>query len=125
VMNHQRVGPKEKIKRGQIKLTEARGGLGGAYRLPTLSSVGASLPPPCFRFHTALIEPDVRMAAAMLLISRRAGVLANNRLLPPHSAIPHSGPIQNGRQTATLRSQREELFSLIDFLRNPDRLHKN
>ena len=26
-----------------------RGGLGGAYRLPTLSSVGASLAPPCFR----------------------------------------------------------------------------
>ncbi len=24
-----------------------RGGLGGAYRLPTLSSVGASLAPPC------------------------------------------------------------------------------
>jgi hypothetical protein len=38
-----------------------RGGLGGAYRLPTLSSVGASLVPPCFRFHTPLIEPDVRI----------------------------------------------------------------
>ena len=38
-----------------------RGGLGGAYRLPTLSSVGASLTPPCFRFHTPLIEPDVRI----------------------------------------------------------------
>jgi hypothetical protein len=38
-----------------------RGGLGGAYRLPTLSSVGASLAPPCFRFHTPLIEPDVRI----------------------------------------------------------------
>ena len=36
-----------------------RGGLGGAYRLPTLSSVGASLAPPCIRFHTPLIEPDV------------------------------------------------------------------
>ena len=33
-----------------------RGGLGRAYRLPTLSSVGASLAPPCFRFHTPLIE---------------------------------------------------------------------
>jgi hypothetical protein len=29
-----------------------RGGLGSAYLLPTLSSVGASLTPPCFRFHT-------------------------------------------------------------------------
>ena len=38
-----------------------RGGLGGAYLLPTLSSVGASLAPPCFRFHTPLIEPDVRI----------------------------------------------------------------
>ena len=37
-----------------------RGGLGGAYRLPTLSSVGASLVP-CLRFHTPLIEPDVRI----------------------------------------------------------------
>src|SRR6267143_5831709 len=36
-----------------------RGGLGGAYRLPALSSAGASLFPPCFRSHTPLIEPDV------------------------------------------------------------------
>jgi len=39
-----------------------RGGLGGAYRLPTLSSVGASLVPPCFRFHIPLIAPDVRIS---------------------------------------------------------------
>ena len=38
-----------------------RGGLGGAYRLPTLSFVGASLAPLCFRFHTPLIEPDVQI----------------------------------------------------------------
>ena len=38
-----------------------RGGLGGAYLLPTLSSAGASLAPPCFRFHTPLIEPDVQI----------------------------------------------------------------
>jgi len=43
-----------------------RGGLGGAYRLPTLSSVGASLVPPCFRFHTPLIEPDVRICRIRL-----------------------------------------------------------
>jgi hypothetical protein len=73
-------------------------GLGGAYRLPTLSSVGASLAggpaggrgktgkerqshnlllllnvmasslevPPCFRFHTPLIEPDVRICRIRL-----------------------------------------------------------
>ena len=39
-----------------------RGGLGGAYPLPTLSSVGASLAPPCFCFHTPLIEPDMRIS---------------------------------------------------------------
>ena len=35
-----------------------RGGLGGTYLLPALSLAGASLAPPCFRFHTPLIEPD-------------------------------------------------------------------
>jgi hypothetical protein len=43
-----------------------RGGLGGAYLLPTLSSVGASLALPCFRFHTPLIEPDVRICRIRL-----------------------------------------------------------
>jgi hypothetical protein len=38
-----------------------RGGLGGTYLLPTLSVAGASLFPPCFRFHTPLIEPDVQI----------------------------------------------------------------
>ena len=39
-----------------------RGGVGSAYRLPALSSAGASLAPPCFRFHIPLIEPDVRIS---------------------------------------------------------------
>jgi len=43
-----------------------RGGLGGTYRLPTLSVAGASLFPPCFRFHTPLIEPDVRICRIRL-----------------------------------------------------------
>jgi hypothetical protein len=43
-----------------------RGGLGSAYPLPTLSAVGASLFPPCFRFHTPLIEPHVRMCRIRL-----------------------------------------------------------
>ena len=59
---------------GQVESTENqmcgvevwRGGLGGAYPLPTLSSVGASLAPPCFRFHTPLIEPDVRICRIRL-----------------------------------------------------------
>ena len=39
-----------------------RGGVGAAYRLPALSSGGASLASPCFRFHIPLIEPDVRIS---------------------------------------------------------------
>jgi hypothetical protein len=38
-----------------------RGGVGAAYRLPTLSSAGASLAAPCYRFHIPLIEPDRRI----------------------------------------------------------------
>jgi hypothetical protein len=43
-----------------------RGGLGGTYRFPALSFAGASLAPPCFRFHTPLIEPDVRICRIRL-----------------------------------------------------------
>ena len=43
-----------------------RGGLGGTYLLPTLSLAGASLVPPCVRFHTPLIEPDVRICRIRL-----------------------------------------------------------
>jgi hypothetical protein len=43
-----------------------RGGVGGTYLLPALSSAGASLAPPCFRFHTPLIEPDVRICRIRL-----------------------------------------------------------
>ena len=32
-----------------------RGGLGAAYLLPALSSAGASIASPCFRFHIPLI----------------------------------------------------------------------
>ena len=39
-----------------------RGVLGKVYRLPALSYAGASLTRPCFRFHTPLIEPDVRIS---------------------------------------------------------------
>jgi hypothetical protein len=35
-----------------------RGGLGATYLLPALSSAGASIASPCFRFHIPLIEPD-------------------------------------------------------------------
>jgi hypothetical protein len=38
-----------------------RGGLDGTYLLPTLSVAGASRFPPCFRFHTPLIEPDMQI----------------------------------------------------------------
>jgi hypothetical protein len=39
-----------------------RGGVGTAYRFPALSSAGASLALPCFRFHIPLIEPDGRIS---------------------------------------------------------------
>jgi hypothetical protein len=39
-----------------------RGGVGAAHRLPALSSAGASLATPCFRFHIPLIEPDGRIS---------------------------------------------------------------
>src|SRR5260370_34399830 len=55
-----------------------RGGLGGAYRLPTLSSVGASLALPCFRFHTPLIEPDVRICRIRLSEKTHAIAEAND-----------------------------------------------
>jgi hypothetical protein len=38
-----------------------RGGLGAAYLLPALSSAGASIASPYFRFHIPLIEPDVQI----------------------------------------------------------------
>ena len=43
-----------------------RGGVGEAYRLPTLSSAGASLASPCCRFHTPLIEPDAQICCIRL-----------------------------------------------------------
>ncbi len=39
-----------------------RGGVGAAYLLPALSSAGASIATPCFRFHIPLIEPDGRIS---------------------------------------------------------------
>jgi hypothetical protein len=39
-----------------------RGGVGAAYLLPALSSAGASLASPGFRFHIPLIEPDGRIS---------------------------------------------------------------
>src|SRR5258708_12393434 len=93
-----------------------RSGLGGAYLLPTLSSVGASLAPPCFRFHTPLIEPDVRIfrirlseqthaiavaiaCAALCNFCKQIGSCQAHRqspflsaLLPPASTRPPSPP---------------------------------
>ena len=43
-----------------------RGGLGGAYLLPALSSAGASLAHAMLRFHIPLIEPDVRISRIRL-----------------------------------------------------------
>ena len=43
-----------------------RGGVGAAYLFPALSSAGASLASPCFRFHIPLIEPDGRISRVRL-----------------------------------------------------------
>jgi hypothetical protein len=53
-----------------------RGGLGGGYRWPPLASVGASLAPPCCRFHTPLIEPDVRICRIRLSEKTHATAIA-------------------------------------------------
>lgn len=41
-------------------------GLGPAYPLPALSFAGASIAEPCLRFHTPLVEPDVRVSRIRL-----------------------------------------------------------
>src|SRR5580700_5638072 len=41
-----------------------RGGVGAAYRLPALSSAGASLATPCFRFHIPLRSLTLRPACS-------------------------------------------------------------
>ena len=70
-----RAGPKGTVS--QVSGVEVwRGGLGGAYPLPTLSFVGASLAPPCSRFHTPLIEPDVRICRIRLSEKTHAIALA-------------------------------------------------
>ena len=51
----------EVLVRDLCRVEVWRGGLGGTYLLPTLSVAGASLFPPCFRFHTPLIEPDMQI----------------------------------------------------------------
>ncbi len=51
------------VGRGSPKLVESGCGavaVGSAYLLPPLSSGGASIAGPLLRFHTPLIEPDVR-----------------------------------------------------------------
>jgi len=53
-----------------------RGGLGTAYLLPALSCAGASIASPCSRFHTPLIEPDVRICRIRLSEKTHAIALA-------------------------------------------------
>jgi hypothetical protein len=54
--------PGDPIRAITCRVEMWRGGLGAAYLLPALSSAGASLASPCFRFHIPLIEPDVRIS---------------------------------------------------------------
>src|SRR2546425_11712113 len=50
--------PGDPIRAITCRVEMWRGGLGAAYLLPALSSAGASIASPCFRFHIPLIEPD-------------------------------------------------------------------
>jgi hypothetical protein len=51
-----------------------RGGVGAAYPLATLSSVGASLAAPCFHFQIPLVEPDARRTSRSAHSSARTRI---------------------------------------------------
>ena len=65
-----------------------RGGVGGTYLLPALSSAGASLAPPCFRFHTPLIEPDVQVSRIRLSDKSHAFAHGRSRFRAPRCTSP-------------------------------------
>ena len=87
-----------------------RGGLDRAYRLPTLSSVGASLAPPCSRFHTPLIEPDVRICRIRL--SEKTHTIA--------VAIACDAVCNFGKQLGSYQARRQSPFlsALLAFAFN-------
>ena len=68
--------------------------------MPTLSSVGASIAPPCFRLHTPLIEPGVRIARTRL--SEKA-----------HDCHPRktAGPVEYGVRDLPGRPPRDTVLS--------------
>jgi len=74
-MRHNRKYSRKVLGNEESGVEVWRGGLGATYLLPTLSSVGASRAPPCFRFHTPLIEPDVRICRIRL--SEKTHAIAN------------------------------------------------
>ena len=80
-----------------------RGGLGGTYQWPALSSVGASLAPPCFRFHTPLIEPDVRICRVRL--SGKTHAIAK--------AIACDAVRNFGKQCGGCQAHRQSPFSVV------------
>ena len=104
-----------------------RGGLGPAYPFPALSSAGASIARPCFRFHTPLGEPGVRISRTRLSdrdarpsaldsrpdAGRRPGCLnrfaevIGSRHSPgsraPSDALPELGPLPSAGVTRPLR----------------------
>ncbi len=61
-----RFSEKQQEKRSVGRVGRWRGGLGGAYLLPTLSVAGASVSPPCSVSTLPLIEPDVRISRIRL-----------------------------------------------------------
>ena len=85
-----------------------RGGLGGTYLLPTLSVAGASRFPPCFRFHTPLIEPDVQIYRIRL--SEKTHAIAE--------AIACDAVCNFGKQQGSYQAHRQSPFRRR-FLRPP------
>jgi len=86
--------------------------------LPTLSSVGASRAPPCCRFHTPLIEPDVRICRIRL--SEKTHAMA--------VAIACDAVCNFGKQLGSCQAYRQSPFRRR-FLRPPSTeapsLHRN
>jgi hypothetical protein len=64
----------------RVERTSSRAGL-----TPAVASVGASLVQPCFRFHTPLIEPDVRICRIRL--SEKTHAIVDQRMIVPTATL--------------------------------------
>src|SRR4029077_10001534 len=96
-----------------------RGGVGTAYLLPALSSAGASLASPCFRFHIPLIEPDVRIWRIRLSEKTRWRKTRKNRTSRAQLTTSYfANPQSRKRKLVPTRSS-----SALGFYRDRDNSH--